>query len=1710
MKKLIALALLLLPVSLMGQAARYNGTVYTINASAPLPGALYPVLASTSATINICLAPATGFTVLNAATQSISTGCTNFAPTFTNAAQSGTCSFPTQLTRTSSTTCVKTVDAEGGFGAWMVSGTYQYTITLSYGSFGPYDFSVGGSGGGGGGSLLLQHNGTNLARQDLLNFDDTIPAPPTGFVNGTFQSDTSGHLSVYVPYICTPGGGDGGDPSFVSSVNCGSNQQQQATGSDISTTFSVQTIGEGNVHVLGSHVSDIVAEGDESFSAAFTGSTDIVAIGDAADHQCESFTFTGCAPAPNPILQHDNVFVGDAAGLYNQGSDDVGIGDQSLGSSLFFTALGFYNQGVNNVAVGPQSLVGNTTGIQNTGIGAYAGSDGYDGTSTMGNANHTGSNNTWIGYDSGPNTTTQLSNTAALGYQAHNTASNQMVLGNSSMTQAILFGVPRFPSVLSAPCLGTDGSGNIVSNPGCTGGGSFVYPSGTGVVQVVGGAAWGTTLSLQGTDSKVFTAGTVSGTGVGLCTDANGGATTAGCASTAPNFGQITTGTSTVALHMGAGGTLDTTGGGTIAATTAAALATLPTPCGTGQYASGVDTHGNAICVPLPTQPASQYIAPQAMSGCGVEYVTGLQYTIGACTYSINGVIYNSPLTNVTLAAADPSNPRIDVIFVDTTQTVQTITGTPAVSPQQPTTDPSTQLELTFVPVPAAATTPGNTTLVDIYLEGVEWTGAKGGTNGTRVNLTSTSNPYSGTHDTEFGVGGTVAATTFAGYTVPSAGTVNLANYNTLTFYMRNKAAWATTNSITVQWFNGTTQKGTGVVISNGAFGWNATTNTTTYQQISIPTSLFGIAGVPVTSVRFTVSGTGAALTGFYLDQITLQGGSGGPSLPATLMNFKGPYSTTATYNPNDTITSGGVGYVALATNTNQAVTNVAFWTPLGGSGGGGGITTANPATWPTWLIPAVAGTNLGVTATGIPLTQLVSIPANTILGAITPTTPSALSIPNCNTPGSSALQWTSGIGFGCTTISGGGGGGNTTSTSLTNNHLPKANGINSIIDSDATDDGTSFTYTGSGSVSSIGLTEGTADTPVAGQEILNSVSATHTMNLSSNGGAFSPICTAANGLCTPGASFIDQLTGVTGVVPTGTSQSGITQIANEAAALNHFYYNDGTEGWWAGVAYNSCQFVGDNMLAMMYHPTYFTSTQRLNFLTKLIGAKNTNGEFPACINPDGTSASSLFYSTPWDAHHAFAEGDGWISAPIILWQYYQQTGDLTPYTANVAAIKTAIAFPPENATNHLNTVVAGNEYVPCLGFMEYMRFNSDVACSSVFKAFDMYVLGQMATAAGDSTNATFFNGRYTAIKAGIVSEFLDGSTGLLFAASAGAGAQNVQDDVVSTTFAIFLETQAPGFSILSSGQKTTISSYLATNNSTLTLQGFVREATAGWGTVGEIPVGGGPPYTSGPFTGTQYQGGFWGFPVAGYVQALSLTSAGQALIPTLLTNYRDSINPGTEWRNVGSTAAQGTTTLLTSPMGPKWAQDHFPSPLTLSDSLPCLNIYGVASGDPTITCTGTRPVSISVAYSGVPFTTTSTGVGGNFAAPLVALGSGATAGAEVVALTGTDLSNYDTVYFGIKFAGTNSTNNAGCVGMFNKDNELCWFPNGTVAVGSTTPPSAPNGSLVATGVVDGGAPMTITTGTTAALGGTFQSGYTLNQEATAATAVAYTLPLLP
>lgn len=130
-------------------------------------------------------------------------------------------------------------------------------------------------------------------------------------------------------------------------------------------------------------------------------------------------------------------------------------------------------------------------------------------------------------------------------------------------------------------------------------------------------------------------------------------------------------------------------------------------------------------------------------------------------------------------------------------------------------------------------------------------------------------------------------------------------------------------------------------------------------------------------------------------------------------------------------VTSGTWSIVSCAGG--GTVTSIATTGPIGG----GTITTTGTITCTTCVVASSPGLGIahfaGVTQTvtsslvalgsdvsgNLPNANLASQTANTVLGALTATTPSGLAVPSCSTA-SSALTWTTGTGFGCNTISGG------------------------------------------------------------------------------------------------------------------------------------------------------------------------------------------------------------------------------------------------------------------------------------------------------------------------------------------------------------------------------------------------------------------------------------------------------------------------------------------------------------------------------------------------------------------------------------------------------------------------------------------------------------------------------------------------------------------
>lgn len=251
------------------------------------------------------------------------------------------------------------------------------------------------------------------------------------------------------------------------------------------------------------------------------------------------------------------------------------------------------------------------------------------------------------------------------------------------------------------------------------------------------------------------------------------------------------------------------------------------------------------------------------ISGGGVFWTGGLNFTVSAATYKIAGVPYASAQTNVSLATADATLDRIDIIAVDNTNTVVVITGTPATTPAAPDVDPASQLQLTFVLVAAGATIPDVTT-ENIYLENTEWTtSVSGGT----INAASTSNPFAGTKDIEATSSANNHKVTFA----KPSGTITLTDWDSLTLQIRSKAAWPSQKGLSIAWLNGTTVVGVAVVLKSGTFGFDSS-NVSSYQQVTIPTSSFTAGTTSINGLRITVTGGGAAI-GFYLDNIVLQSG---------------------------------------------------------------------------------------------------------------------------------------------------------------------------------------------------------------------------------------------------------------------------------------------------------------------------------------------------------------------------------------------------------------------------------------------------------------------------------------------------------------------------------------------------------------------------------------------------------------------------------------------------------------------------------------------------------------------------------------------------------------------------------------------------------------------------------------------------------------------
>src|ERR1035437_10133975 len=129
---LIALGVLCIAVSAFGQAARVDIPLLTYGPNVPSkPGPLPQALWVANATAYLCVHPSTTLAYCKA----------NPITTYTDSTEGTPCPSTTPLVQLPGNTCTAYTGAASNLGLWYASGTFDYYVASSYGTFGPYTFN---------------------------------------------------------------------------------------------------------------------------------------------------------------------------------------------------------------------------------------------------------------------------------------------------------------------------------------------------------------------------------------------------------------------------------------------------------------------------------------------------------------------------------------------------------------------------------------------------------------------------------------------------------------------------------------------------------------------------------------------------------------------------------------------------------------------------------------------------------------------------------------------------------------------------------------------------------------------------------------------------------------------------------------------------------------------------------------------------------------------------------------------------------------------------------------------------------------------------------------------------------------------------------------------------------------------------------------------------------------------------------------------------------------------------------------------------------------------------------------------------------------------------------------------------------------------------------------------------------------------------------
>jgi len=321
------------------------------------------------------------------------------------------------------------------------------------------------------------------------------------------------------------------------------------------------------------------------------------------------------------------------------------------------------------------------------------------------------------------------------------------------------------------------------------------------------------------------------------------------------------------------------------------------------------------------------------VSGSAV-WDTLLKYNVTRCTYFILGRFFTSLATTVTLAAADSSNPRIDVIYLDTLGHVGVLTGIPSPDPIKPVVNPISQIELTHININAQGTSPAGLKKQIVYNENLqvptEWNTPA---SITQADYNYLANPYIGlksinsTSSTLSSLGGVLQFN--------NSHNVNADTCTLLSMYLRQNGTVIgiigrveTTGlvgelpSYYVQLFKGGIGVTNKIGIINGFYGYNRLL-TLAYQNVVIPFTDFTFANsLDKTFDQIVIYNVASTKTTQQFDYITIQAGGNVPPVISNYWSLSGNDNSSVptaklgtTSNDQLSIVTNDIERINVATN---------------------------------------------------------------------------------------------------------------------------------------------------------------------------------------------------------------------------------------------------------------------------------------------------------------------------------------------------------------------------------------------------------------------------------------------------------------------------------------------------------------------------------------------------------------------------------------------------------------------------------------------------------------------------------------------------------------------------------------------------------------------------------------------------------------------------